>query len=829
MVSQQIHENWTFRRKGDLHWFPAQVPGCIHTDLLENKTIPDPFFGTNAKSLQWIENEEWEYHCAFNVSSYLLDHDKLEIWFYGIDTYAEIRLNGKHIIHSKNMFHPWHAEVKSLLHEGENTLDVLFSSPYLKGLEKYNKLEYHLPANNDKGEFKVSPFSRKSSYQYGWDWAPRLLTSGLWKNIELLAFNKLKIRDYFIVQREQTPSYVSLLCDLELEVHSAGEYIFALYVDKDLLSTGKLRLVQGINKFELPFGIHNPKLWYPRGYGNPDVYKITIDIKGDNGIIDTRQTTTGIRKVELIREKKDENESFFFRVNGIDVFAKGANIIPMDFFPSRVKNGDYKSLVEDAASVNINMLRVWGGAAYENDSLYNLCNQEGIMIWQDFMFACMMYPSDNEFLESVQEEIEYNIKRLRNHPSLVIWCGNNEVLEGFHGWGWKEQLGEFADDAFNSYKRIFYEIIPETLRILDAGRPYHPSSPSASYKAAPDINSGDFHFWDIIKQPLPLSSYADNVGRFMSEYGFKAYPELKTIKTYAEEKDFDIHSEVLEFHQGWESGAELVERHINQLYGKPENFGSFLYLSQLTQMHAIKTAIEAHRRAKPQCMGSLIWQLNDCWPCASWSAIDYHGRWKGLMYELKHLFADVMVSLVIKNNQVQVFVISDLPGPVKLRLELKLINFEGTVHFEKEIDYQTKKSVSEMIFSVPVERLNIAKIKNQVVFVAEIFIESKRLDRNLLYFVRPADLLLRPECPEIKINESGNKSMIFLKSPYLLKNVYLENPNSEGFFSDNYLDLLPGELKPVIFQADDSNSADNRFNIRSLGSLVQFSSNAEKA
>ncbi len=822
MVSKEIHENWTFRKKGDQQWLPAMVPGCVHTDLLANKLIPDPFFGKNEKEVQWIEKEDWEYHCYFNISSYLLDHDRLEIWFYGIDTYAEISLNGQVIIHANNMFHPWSAEVKQLLHEGENTLDVRFASPFVKGLEKYNKLNYQLPATNDKGETKVSPFSRKSSYHYGWDWAPRLLTSGLWKNVELLAFNKLKIRDFFIVQQEQKPSYVSLLCDLELEVHSAGEYIFALYVDKDLLSTGKLRLTQGINKYTLPFGIHNPKLWYPRGYGNPDVYKITIDIKGDNGIIDTRQTTTGIRKVELIREKKGENEGFHFRVNGLDVFAKGANMIPLDYFPHRIKKKDYKSLIDNAVSVNMNMLRVWGGAVYENDWFYNLCNQEGIMVWQDFMFACMMYPSDNEFLASVQEEIEYHIKRLRNHPSLVMWCGNNEVLEGFHYWGWKEQLGEHADEAFNSYKRIFYEIIPETLRILDASRPYHPSSPSASYWGAPKIQSGDYHFWDIIKEPLPISSYEENVGRFMSEFGFKSYPELKTIKSFTEEKDLDIRSDVLELHQGWDSGADLVERHVNQLFGKPDTFNNFLYLSQLAQSHAIKTAIEAYRRAKPLCMGSLFWQFNDCWPCASWSAIDYYGRWKALMYELKHLYTDVMISLVLKNNHLQVFVISDIPNPLKVRVILKLMNFEGHMLYNKEIDYQTFASVSEMIFSIPLEKLNISNLENQVVFVAEIFNENKRLDRNLFYFVRPADLLLNPVGPEIEVNESGNKAMIFLKSPVLLKNVYLESTLTEGFFSDNFFDLLPGETKPVIFQTDTNVSSDNRFTIRSLGTSIKL-------
>jgi beta-mannosidase len=821
MVSQEIQTNWVFRKKGEDQWLPAQVPGCVHTDLLQNNLIPDPFVGLNEREVQWIEKEDWEYQCVFNVSAYLLDHDNLEIWFYGVDTYADIYLNGKFILETNNMFHPWSAEVKTLLHEGENTIEVCFASPYRKGLEKYNKLNYQLPANNDKGEFRVSPFTRKAAYQYGWDWGPRLLTSGFWKGIQLLAFNKLKIRDFFIVQLDQNPTYASLMCKLELEVHSSGEYIFAVYVDKDLVSTGKLRLNKGINTFSLPFGIHNPRLWYPRGYGKPDVYKITIDIKDDAMIIDTRQTTTGIRKIELLHPVSNGDEGFQLRINGIEIFARGSNIIPMDYFLPRVERADYKELIDNVLAVNMNMLRVWGGAVYEKDRFYNFCNQEGIMVWQDFMFACMMYPSDNDFLNSVQEEIEYNIKRLRNHPSVVLWCGNNEILEGFHQWGWKEQLAENADQAFEGYKKIFHKLIPETLAVLDPSRPYVPSSPSSSYKDPPRLKSGDFHFWDIIKQPLPLSSYEENVGRFMSEYGFKSYPGIKTLMSYAGAEDLDIRSEVLESHQGWENGAELVERHVNNLFGNTGSFEDFLYFSQLTQAIAIKTAVEAHRRAKPYCSGTLFWQLNDCWPCASWSSIDYYGNWKALMYELKHLFADCIISLVIKNKDLQVYVISDKPGTIDISVSLKLLNFEGDMFFNKELESVRIGSSSEMIFSVPLEKLNIRNFKDSVVLLAEIYSDNKRLDRNLLYFAKPSELLLEPLQPEIEIKEEGNKTILLIKSRVLLKNVFLESHGSKGFFSDNYFDLLPGEVKPVVFQSDTDMNTENKFTVKSLNTILR--------
>jgi beta-mannosidase len=819
MISQEIRDNWKFKKQGDEKWLPASVPGCVHTDLLKNELIRDPFFGINAKDLLWIEKEDWVYQCVFNISPYVLDHDQIELWFYGLDTLAEVCLNGEKILVANNMFHPWSADIKKLLHEGENTLIVKFQNVVTAGLEKLKSHGYALPAPNDQGDPKVSPFIRKAAYNFGWDWAPRLVTSGVWKPVEIIAFNKLKIRDFYILQKEFSQSYASLLCDIELEVHSAGEYIFAIYVDKDLHSTGKLRLIPGVNKFSLPFGIYYPRFWYPRGYGKPDIYKITIDIKEGDRIMDTRQTTTGLRKVELIREKSGDTEGFHFRINGIDIFSKGTNLVPPEYFLPTIRENQYKSLIDNAVAVGMNMIRVWGGGVYENDIFYNLCNQEGIMVWQDFMFACMMYPSDTEFLDSVRNEIEFNIKRLRNHPSIVLWCGNNEVLEGYHNWGWKEELAENGSKAFESYEKIFYKLIPDTLQSLDPVRPYWPSSPSSGKKGKPDLKSGDYHFWDIIKKPLPLSSYEENTGRFMSEYGFKSYPLYKTISTFTNENEPDIRSEILEFHQGWKHGAELVERHTNLLFGKPEHFEDFLYLSQLTQTFAIKTAIEAHRRAKPFCMGTLFWQLNDCWPCSSWSAIDYTGRWKALMYELRHLFTETIVSPVIKNNILQVYLISDNPKPQKVSLSLRIITFEGSEIFSKEIECKTNHQTAEIAFSVPVDKLNIANLKDKVVLITEIHQENKRTDRNLFYFVKPVDLKLQPANPQVTFSETGNKTIMFLRSDVLIKNIFIDNPDNEGFFSDNFFDLIPGETKPVIFQTESLPSGENRFVFRSLNGI----------
>jgi len=754
MVSQEIKENWTFRKKGDENWLPACVPGCVHTDLLTNKLIPDPFSGDYEEELAWIEKEEWEYHCVFNASSYILDHDKLEIWFYGIDTYAEISLNGHSIIRSNNMYHPWSSDVKNLLHEGENTISIVFTPAVIRAQEKHAKRISENPEANAVEEVRLNSYSRKSAYQYGLREIPRFVTCGIWKNIELLAFNKLKIRDYYVFQKDLTTSFASLICELELEVYSAGEYIFALYVDKELLSTGKLRLTSGVNKYSLPFIIYNPKLWYPRGYGNPDLYKITIDIKGENGIIDTRQTTTGIRKVELIQDKTRTNECFHFRVNGLDVYVKGANILPLDYFLPRIKKDDYKLLVDNAVSVNINMLRVWGGGIYEHDCLYNLCNREGIMIWQDFMFTDKSYPLDNEFLASVREEAEYNIKRLRNHPSLFIWCGNSRVPDYPQSEANSSGSVENPIDSSESFNRIFHKLLPETLKDLETSQPYVPSS---------------------------------TVGIMNDKKEIKAKPNPK------------------------KNSAIFNPETANS--GSNEN----TLISQLRIAQKIKEEIEKQRREKPLCMTSFLHQLNCFIPSLSDSAIDYKGKWNPVMYELKHLYGDVIISQLIKFNQLQVYVSADLPKPIKTRILLRLLNFEGDVFFTKEIDYQTKTNAAEMVFSIPLEKLNVSNLKNQVVLVADIFQADKRLDRNLHFFVGTDDLLLKSAIPEIEFNISGNKTIIALKSPVLMKNVYLESSGSSGFFSDNFFDLLPGETKAVIFQSDGNSSEQSNFTIKSLG------------
>ncbi len=807
---------WRFRNAGQETFYRAEVPGCIHTDLFKNKLIPDPFFGLNEKKVQWIEKENWEYVCEFEAGKEILSSGNIILHFKGLDTYAEVSLNGKRLFEADNMFIPWEYDVTNLLIPGNNKLRVFFHSPFMKGLEKYKSLSYHLPANNDEHEFRVSPFTRKAPYMYGWDWGPRLLTSGIWKEVLLLGSHDAFLENPDIRLDSLSSSGAVMLVDVPVTCLKPGRYRLRLLVDEVESADMTTAISDKITHHQFRIKISHPRLWWPRGFGDPNLYTFRLELSDDNGIIDEYELQTGIRTIELIREADDKGRSFLFRINGKDIFIRGANIIPVDYFVSGIKAGKYEELTDNAVAVNMNMLRAWGGAVYEDDEFYTLCDRKGIMVWQDFMFACGMYPSDEPFLDLVGREIKYQVGRLRNHPSVVLWCGNNEIVEGFHTWGWKEDLGDDAGEAYQSYKKVFLDLLPGILEEMDPERPYWPSSPYSGDDQIISLNSGDFHYWEIVKEILPITVYRENIGRFMSEYGFKSYPHLKTIESFAGKGHHDIHSELMESHQGWPGGAELVEKNLEWFYIKPEDFSDFIYLSQLLQAEAITGAIQAHRRAKPFCMGTLYWQLNDCWPSATWAGIDYYGRWKALHYHLKTVFSDVLISAEILNGEIRVYLISDLPEQIQVTANLRILDFGGKELFFKNIPTCACPEKATLIFSDELNNLIPETDRNRCFLQMNVFRKDHLLSHNSLYFAIPRELKLEEPGLQLKSEKVFDKIFLFLRSNKLAKNVYLDHPGQDGFFSDNFFDLLPGEEKIVIFQSDKKNPDPGIFTFLSL-------------
>ncbi|MBE0655898.1 MAG: glycoside hydrolase family 2 protein, partial [Bacteroidales bacterium] len=539
-------------------------------------------------------------------------------------------------------------------------------------------------------------------------------------------------------------------------------------------------------------------------HGTQKLYTVECLIRSVNQIQDQRIIRLGLRTISLKSFSENGNNAFIFNVNGKNIYIRGSNLIPAEYFPSDITPEKYDEIIHNALSVNMNMLRVWGGGIYEADYFYDLCDKHGIMVWQDFMFACSMYPSGEAFLLNIRNEIRYHVRRLRNHPSLVLWCGNNEIQEGYHNWGWKDAPEFDSKAAWQSYQRIFHKMIPEILIQEDPTRPYWPSSPSPGTEDAPDLKRGDYHYWDLVKNIQPYTVYKDNVGRFMSEYGFKAYPEIRSLLLFLDKKDLDIRSEAMEAHQGWETGADLVEKNLRWFYPEVSGIELFTYVSQLLQADAIEFAVENQRIAKPYCMGTMYWQLNDCWPAASWSGIDYYGRWKALHYRLKTAFRDIMFNANTDNGCLKIHIVSDLPELKTVQLQFCILSFDGKVIAEENVIHDLSPDSSQLVYQQDIrEFLSEDEMKSSVL-IMNAFNGNHLLSHKKYFFVKPRDLALKDPIISLHIEKKFNKFFIFLKTLKLAKSIYLVHTKTDGFFSDNYFDLLPGEDKIVVFVPRDN-------------------------
>ncbi|PAF33020.1 glycoside hydrolase family 2 protein [Paenibacillus sp. 7516] len=816
-IQSQIFQNWTFKACEDQEWLPAQVPGCVHTDLLKLDKIPDPFYGTNEKEIQWIDKKDWEYRTEFDINKDLLSQEHLEIVFDGLDTYADVYVNDQHVLSADNMFRVWNVDVKSIVKASGNVLRIRFRSPIQEDLPKLEKLGYALPASNDQsdvgglGDKRVSIFARKAPYHYGWDWGPRFVTSGIWREARLEGWSEVKINDVFIRQNEVTASAASLTAIVEVETFNPIETIIRIGTDGQTWEQAA-SLQAGVQTIEIPVSINEPKLWWSRGLGDPHMYSFVTEVlKGEQVLADST-VKTGLRSIRLVRDKDEAGASFYFELNGVAVFAKGANHIPNDSFITEITAERYRHEIVSAAESNMNMLRVWGGGIYEEDVFYELCDEYGLLVWQDFMFACSMYPGDEAFLNSVRHEAIDNVKRLRNHPSIVLWCGNNEIDSAWAhyiedgGWGWKKDYNaEQREKIWADYEAIFHELLPEVVEAYAPGVDYWPSSPLVSLTndekqhANPSTSEGDIHYWGVWHSVEPFENYNVYVGRFMSEYGFQSFPEYKSVRKYAEEEDLALESEVMLAHQKNGAGNRLIKQYMDMYMHEPKDFPSFLYMSQVLQAEAMKTAIEAHRRRKPYCMGTLYWQMNDCWPVASWAGMDYFGNWKALQYYAKRSFSDVLVSVDgTKEDRTDVYLISDQLQPVEGQLQVRLIGFDGTVYREEEHAVSLESNSGKQVLTLN----NADWLQGHDPAATLLRLELKQKGHADIvqehYFAPSKDLGLKQAAIQVTEVQESDGSYLVLESDTLAKQVWIST-EAEGVFSDNFFDLIPGIPAKVKF------------------------------
>lgn len=791
---------WQFREVGKDKWYPATVPGCVHTDLLNNKLIEDPFYRDNEQRLQWIGKTEWEYQTTFEIAPDVLRHANIDLVFEGLDTYANVFLNDESLLNTDNMFRTWRTDARRLLKPGANRLRIRFRSPINEVLPWMAKMSYQLPAGNDQGE-KTSPHTRKAPYQFGWDWGPRFVTSGIWRPVYIEAWDEARVEDLHILPKQVTAAAASVSAEVEVvaDRNATATLIIDNLSDKKIAAKREVSLTAGSNRVALDFVVPRPALWWPNGLGAHPLYSFKARLLINGKPIDEKATRTGLRSLELRQQPDASGKSFTFVVNGVPVFAKGANWIPADSFPTRISKAKYRQLLESARDTNMNMLRVWGGGIYERDDFYELCDEMGILVWQDFMFGCSLYPGDQAFLESVRHEAIDNVKRLRNHPSIVIWVGNNEIESGWFHWGWKNQL---PASLWDDYLKVFYGVLPEVCSSLDPSRPYWPSSPSSKLEDDNESQKmGDVHYWQVWHAALPFSEYEKQFPRFMSEYGFQSFPQLETVITYTMTADQEINSPVMMAHQRHPRGNQLIKEYMLREYPQPKDFESFLYVSQVLQAEGIKIGAEHLRRIMPHNMGSLFWQLDDCWPVASWSSIDYTGRWKALQYYARRFYSDVLVSPQEENGNLKIFVVSDRLQPLAAQLSLSLIDFEGNTLWSQQEKIEVAPLNSKSYLTVPVKTLLAGKNPKAVVLLTELLVGGKRVSSNEHFFGAYKDLTL-PE-PQIKGDvlpvRGGFK--ITLSADKFARAVYLSSPDDAGFFTDNYFDLIPGRKVEIEFRS----------------------------
>jgi beta-mannosidase len=820
MIKQSLTGTWHFRQGGSAEWLPAVVPGGVHTDLLASNRIPDPFVADNENKVQWVAESDWEYRRTFRVETPLQEDKRKFLVCEGLDTLAEVTLNGRLLGKADNMFRCWSWEVTGLLKKGENKLSILFRAPV--SFIKARQAEKPLLGG---GDIPGGPHLRKAPCQWGWDWGPKLPPIGIWKEIRLEGYSQARLEDVHIRQKHGD-GQVSLSADVQVEQWETNGLQVVLKITSP---TGETRTVtdepvscrKGTSTCNLRAEILHPELWWPNGFGDQSLYQVVVTLQAGKKVLDERRYQVGLRTIELQRQPDEWGESFTFVVNGVPIFAKGADWIPADSFPTRISDAHMERLVHDAAAAHMNMLRVWGGGFYEEDRFYDLCDRYGILIWQDFIFACGVYPEGDDFAGNVRIEAVENVRRLRHRASLALWCGNNEMEQGWVDWKWNDPEDPAVQSLKAGYDRMFHRLLPALIEVEDPDRPYWPSSASSGVAFANPNGQlrGDTHYWDVWHGRKPFTAYRQQYPRFMSEFGFQALPPYKTIQTYAEVKDQNMTSYLMEHHQRSPSGNGLMISQMTDTFRMPKDFQSLVYLSMVLQAEGIRYGVEHWRRNRARVSGTLIWQLNDCWPVASWSSIDYFGRWKALHYAARRFYAPILLSIEDNGTTMGVHITNDSVRAWTGEVRWSLQTLAGKV-----LKSGAEKASIKALSSVRICRLDFENKVNesnrrQVIFVAELWKGLRLISRQMAAFVPAKHLQLVDPCIGANLSIRRGQLAIELKARSLARFIELQLEGTDVVFSDNYFDLPAGQTTTVACPLPDGwtlEQASQALQVRSL-------------
>tara|TARA_B100000809_G_scaffold265627_1_gene325052 strand:+ start:4728 stop:7220 length:2493 start_codon:yes stop_codon:yes gene_type:complete len=785
---QYLLTGWKFSQEGDSIWMPATIPGTVQTDLLNLKKIPHPFKANNEDSIQWISENNWRYKSQFSVSEEVLLKSKHFLRFEGLDTYASIFLNDSLVLKTNNAFRSWEIDISDVLLL-ENDLQIKLQATI--SIEKIasNKLDYELPE-------APRVFTRKPQFQYGWDWGPTIKTLGITKKISLVSYENVRFKEVFLKTNFISDSIANISAELTIHTQKQQEVSIKI-INNNSKETfiSKIEISPEQTEYHIPFNVKNPKLWWTHNLGTPFLYDIDVKLLNDDYKKESFSKKLGIRSIELITEKDSIGEGFYFKLNGKPVYMKGANYIPQNIFLPEVDQEDYSKLINDVVDANMNMLRVWGGGVYEDSFFYQLCDAKGILVWQDFMFACAMYPGDDEFLENIKQEAIENVKKLRHHPSIALWCGNNENSEGWYRWGWKNGKTEAQQqEIWKGYYAVFNHILPRVVDSLHTSVSYWESSPKFGRGDNRYQFEGDAHDWWVWHDGYPFEHFEEEVPRFMSEFGFQSYPSFEAIKYFTEQDTINLKHPSFANHQKHDRGFLLIREYMERNFPVPSKGEDYVYMSQVLQAYGMTKGIYAHRRAKPYNMGTLYWQLNDCWPAVSWSSIDGLGNWKALHYQARKAFENVIISTSKIENELDIYIINDTFSEIKDTLVISHLDFNGNVLFEEQQLVLSPINSSIIVYKY---QLQNKEFDTNNTFLRITFGEAE----STHYFSKPKDLNLINESIAIEIIKNKEGFLIKLNSETLQKNVFLFS-EEKGTWHDNFFDILPGVSKEIQFKTD---------------------------
>lgn len=780
-----ISGKWEFRQTGSNDWKTANVPGCNFLDLMENGEISDPFIGLNERDAEWVGQTDFEYRRKFELTQKDFDSDEIILIAKQLDTICDIYINDRLAFSSNNCFVEQQFDIKPLSKVGVNEIRIYFHSPVNYVKEKYKECSTPVNSNGQNGIVHI----RKPQCHFGWDWGPVLPLSGITDEIFLKLVNKGKINSLLAsADYDFEKGIVKASADVECDENV--ECVISLFSPN-----GKL-IEKQTN--DACFVVENPELWWSYDLSDKKeqpLYLVKAELFCDGEVIDECSKNVGIRHIELNRERDEWGRNFQFKINGVPIFAKGANYIPPDSFITRFDGEKYDYLLDAFQFSNMNVLRVWGGGYYCSDILLEKCDRRGILVWQDFMFACQAYPFFlDDFLENVKGEIAYNVRRMCSHPSLALWCGNNEIEDMHMAW---INMPKYI----NWTEKFFYEIMEPEIRKIDELTPFTPGSPigqSHNVGVYAD-NVGDTHLWGVWHGLKPMNYYRRRMTRFCSEFGFESLPDMNSIRIFATPEDYDLNSKVFLSHQKCMNGNDKMVYYIATRFDLPKHFRDYVYLSQVTQLECIADATEHWRRNKGRCNGSMYWQFNDCWGVCSWSSIDYYGNYKALQYGAKHFNEPFTVSFEDSDDGVRLFVLNDRIENKTATLEYALFDFTDGIIMSESADIAVE---DKLVVDIPSDWLSRCN-KNHSGLVATLKEDGKIVSRKTLLLDKEKNLDLPKAKLKTVISVKGNTLELRIKTDNFARLVKAECSKTHLPFSDNFFDLLPNEEKVITMTLTD--------------------------